>query len=164
MPKNVFFWPFIENFPAAQKLWSNYGLYRGLGELRNQFSRPKKKVHKVFENPTAPPPPLEKILDPPLFISVNYSELTNHHPLLKSMKNCKAEIIHSFSQRKYKTTLNSIASFSTLTSQEDQYKIDLLRLRNTRVRLGSESDNETARLYPAAVLYQKLLYEKATWT
>ena len=58
------------------------------------------------------------------------------------MKNCKAEIIHSFSQRKYKTTLNSIASFSTLTSQEDQYKIDLLRLRKTRVRLGSELDKK----------------------
>ena len=30
---------------------------------KNQFGRPKKKVDKIFENP--PPPPLEKILDPP---------------------------------------------------------------------------------------------------
>ena len=70
-------------------------------------------------------------------------EQANQDPLLKLVKlmmKCEAETIHSFSQRKNKTAWKTVASFSSLTSQENQSILDLLRLRKIRVRLGSVLD------------------------
>ena len=39
-----------------------------------------------------------------IFITVKHLELTNHDPLLTLMINCKAETIHSFSQKNYDLT------------------------------------------------------------
>ena len=39
---------------------------------KNQFGRPKKKVDKISKNFLKSTSSLEKILDPPLFIIINY--------------------------------------------------------------------------------------------
>ena len=70
MPKNGFFDPFFQNF-GAENL-AKTGFFLLLWESsENQSDRPKKNkgrqsFRKFFENP----PPLEKILDPPLVIGV----------------------------------------------------------------------------------------------
>ena len=67
--KTAFLTCFFKNLPAAQKTWPKQGPFSALEELENQFGRAKKKVIKIFENfLKIRPPPLEKILDPPLYL------------------------------------------------------------------------------------------------
>ena len=51
---------FFKILPAAQKIWLIWGLHRNLRELKKSIWSTYKKF---FENP---PPPPEKLLDPPL--------------------------------------------------------------------------------------------------
>ena len=60
-----------------------------------------------------------------------------------------AETIYTFSQRIKKFNLANSCFSSPLTSQEHQYILDLLKLGNIRVRLGSVLEYEVARTYEA---------------
>ena len=53
-------------------MWSKWRLYGDLEELRKSIWSPEKKVDKIFEFflRKSAPPPIEKILDPPLYIII----------------------------------------------------------------------------------------------
>ena len=68
---------FVNIFQKVPK--NGYGFFKqigakqcvGMGELKNQFGRPKKKVVKFFNFfLKIRPPPIEKILDPPLLQNI----------------------------------------------------------------------------------------------
>ena len=92
-----------------------------------------------------------------IFITEKYSELTNHDPLLKLTINCKAEGIHSFSQRKNKTDKFQLLFLSsnlkkiivyTKSIKTMKYKSRIraaIRLRSCRNLSGPKLDSVTSR-------------------
>ena len=70
LPKNAFFGLFFQNFASGAKNLAK--IYRTVlwESSKNQFGRTKEKslqnIREVFWKSAPPPPPLEKILDPPL--------------------------------------------------------------------------------------------------
>ena len=73
LPKNAYFGLFFPNFACRAENLAQIGIKQCFGKSsENQFGRPKKKGRQNFQKfLKIRPPPLEKILDPPLLSVVN---------------------------------------------------------------------------------------------